>query len=80
MLFSTFLISPALKPVTVRLCLGLVKSGPTGPLSSLIGALVDCLRSRGGVVWGVAVAIVAHNWTVAEKRSTGEARAKSGEG
>lgn len=43
MLFSTFLISPALKPVTVRLCLGLEKPGPTGPLSSEIGALVEGL-------------------------------------
>lgn len=49
MLFSTLLISPALKPVTVRLCLGLVKPGPIGPLSSEIGALVDGLLARGSV-------------------------------
>lgn len=28
---STLLISPAPKPVKVRLCLGLEKPGPTGP-------------------------------------------------
>lgn len=33
------------KPVAVRACLGRVKSGPTGPLSSEIGALVEALRS-----------------------------------
>jgi hypothetical protein len=47
MLFSTFWRSLAPKPVTVRLCLGRLKSaGPTGPLSSEIGALEEGLRSR----------------------------------
>lgn len=54
-----FLISPAVNPVTVRLCLGLVKSGPTGPLSSLIGALVEGLLTR-----SVSVVIDARSWTV----------------
>ena len=42
---STFLISPAPKPVKVRLCLGLEKPGPTGPCRSEMGALVDGRRS-----------------------------------
>ena len=46
MLASTLLISPAPKPVKTRLCLGRENSGPIGPLSSEIGALVDSLRSR----------------------------------
>lgn len=56
MLDSTLLISEGPKPVAVRLCLGLVNSGPTGPLSSLIGALVEGLLSRVvvevAIVWG----------------------------
>jgi hypothetical protein len=44
---STLLISPAPKPVKVRLCLGLEKPGPTGPWSSEIGALVEGRRSLG---------------------------------
>jgi hypothetical protein len=42
---STFLISPAPKPVKVRLCLGLEKPGPTGPCRSEMGALVEGRRS-----------------------------------
>jgi hypothetical protein len=38
-------MSAAPKPVAVRACFGLVKSGPTGPLSSDMGALVEGLRS-----------------------------------
>lgn len=45
MLDSTLLMSAAPKPVAVRACFGLVKSGPTGPLSSDTGALVEGLRS-----------------------------------
>lgn len=50
------LISEGPKPVAVRLCLSLVNSGPTGPLSSEMGALVEGLLSR--VV--VEVAIVSY--------------------
>lgn len=50
MLDSTLLISDGPKPVAVRLCLGLVNSGPTGPLSSEMGALVEGLLSRVVVV------------------------------
>ena len=46
MLDSTLLISEGPKPVAVRLCLGLVNSGPTGPFSSEMGAFVEGLRSR----------------------------------
>lgn len=42
--------------MTVRLCLGLVKSGPTGPLSSEIGALVD------GLLVLATLAIVGGDW------------------
>lgn len=42
---STALISAGPKPVTVLLCLGLVKPGPTGPWISDRGALVEGLRS-----------------------------------
>lgn len=42
-----------------------------GPWRSVIGALVDCLRIRGGGV--VAVAIAAHNWAVVEEQTTKEA-------
>jgi hypothetical protein len=44
---STFLISPAPKPVKVRLCLGLEKPGPTGPCRSEMGALVEGRRCLG---------------------------------
>jgi hypothetical protein len=47
MLDSTALMSPAPKPVAVRLCFGLVKPGPTGPDKVEMGALVEGLRSRG---------------------------------
>jgi hypothetical protein len=47
MLASTLLMSPGPNPVTVLLCFGLVKlAGPTGPLRSASGALVDGRRSR----------------------------------
>ena len=39
-------MSAAPKPVDVRACLGRVKPGPTGPLMSVIGALVESFRSR----------------------------------
>lgn len=39
---STLLISPGPKPVTVRLCLGLlIPSGPMGPFRSEMGAEVE---------------------------------------
>lgn len=38
-------MSAAPNPVAVRACFGRVKSGPTGPLSSDMGALVEGLRS-----------------------------------
>ena len=44
-LASTPLMSPLPNPVNVRLCFGRENSGPTGPWSSEIGALVDGLRS-----------------------------------
>lgn len=47
MLASTLLISPGPKPVAVRLCLGRVKPGPTGPCSWEIGAPMEGFRSRG---------------------------------
>ena len=48
MLASTLLISPAPKPVKVRLCFGRVKPGPTGPcINDEIGAPIEGLRSRG---------------------------------
>lgn len=52
---STLLISPAPKPVKVRLCLGLEKPGPTGPCRSEIGALVEGRRSRGVVVLDIVI-------------------------
>ena len=52
MLASTLLISVAPNPVAVLLCFGLVKSGPTGPLRSEMGALVE------GLLWRVWVAIL----------------------
>lgn len=47
-----------------------------GPWRSVIGALVDCLRTRGGGVWVVAVAIVAHNWTEVEQRNTKKSKSQ----
>jgi hypothetical protein len=41
------LISLGPNPVTVLLCFGRVKAGPTGPCKSASGALVEGLRSRG---------------------------------
>ena len=49
---STLLISPAPKPVKVRLCLGLVKPGPTGPWRSM-GAPVLGRRSLGTVEFDI---------------------------
>jgi hypothetical protein len=49
---STLLISPAPNPVKVRLCLGLVKPGPTGPCRS-IGAPVLGRRSLGAVEFDI---------------------------
>ena len=39
-------MSAAPSPVAVRACFGRVNAGPTGPLSSDIGALVESFRSR----------------------------------
>ncbi len=55
MLDSTALMSPAPKPVAVRLCLGREKPGPTGPVKVEMGAPVEGLRSRGG---GAAAAAI----------------------
>ena len=52
---STLLISPAPKPVKVRLCFGLENPGPTGPCRSEMGVLVEARRSRLGDP-GVAIA------------------------
>lgn len=65
MLASTLLISPGPKPVTVLLCLGRVNCGPTGPLKSDSGALVEGRRSRGCVAFAV-VAILS--MSIATKR------------
>lgn len=46
MLASTFLISAGPKPVKVRLCLGRLNPGPTGPRRSAMGAPTEGLRSR----------------------------------
>lgn len=55
-LASTLLISPGPKPVTVRLCLGLVKfAGPIGPFRSASGALIEGRRSRAGADDAVAI-------------------------
>lgn len=51
-------MSPAPKPVAVRLCFGRVKPGPTGPDRVEMGALVEGLRSRGDVAV-VAAAMVS---------------------
>jgi hypothetical protein len=56
MLDSTALMSPAPKPVAVRMCLGLEKPGPTGPVSVEMGAPIEGLRSRGAAT---AAAIVS---------------------
>ena len=63
MLASTLLISPGPKPVTVLLCFGRVKlAGPTGPLKSAMGALVEGRRSRAG-----AAAVAMLTTSIAEK-------------
>jgi hypothetical protein len=68
MLASTLLMSLGPKPVTVRLCFGrVIRAGPTGPLRSESGALVEGLRSRGA---GETAAIFQQvNWREAQ---TGE--------
>ena len=59
MLASTFLISPGPKPVTVLVCLGRVRlGGPTGPLRSASGELVEGLRSLVGE-GGVAILMIS---------------------
>ena len=77
MLFSTALILPAPKLVTVLLCLGQVKfAGPTRPLRSARGALVEGRRSRGE---GAEVAIL--RMSIAEKGELlSEWRCRTGEG
>jgi hypothetical protein len=56
---STLLISPAPKPVKVRLCFGrAMPAGPTGPWRSEIGALVEGRRSRGTVEFDIAAAFL----------------------
>jgi hypothetical protein len=58
MLASTLLISPAPKPVNVRLCLGRVKPGPTGPcINEETGEPIEGFLSR-GAFWVAAVAIL----------------------
>lgn len=76
MLASTLLMSLGPKPVTVLLCLGRVKlAGPTGPLRSASGALVEGLRSRGE---GLAAILMM---SIAEKRELlRECRCRRGEG
>jgi hypothetical protein len=59
---STLLISPAPKPVNVRLCLGLENPGPTGPCRSDSGALVEGRRSRGAAGFDT-VAMIDRNVT-----------------
>lgn len=59
MLDSTALMSPAPNPVAVRLCLGLVKPGPTGPTKVEMGALVEGLRSRGALSTAAAAMFTA---------------------
>jgi hypothetical protein len=49
MLASTILMSPGPNPVNVRLCLGRLKPGPTGPCRSEIGAPTEGRRSRKAV-------------------------------
>jgi hypothetical protein len=49
-LASTLLISDGPKPVKVRLCLGRLNPGPTGPWRSAMGAPTEGLRSRRGSV------------------------------
>jgi hypothetical protein len=47
MLASTLLMSAAPKPVAVRLCLGRLKPGPTGPTNVEVGAPIESFRSLG---------------------------------
>jgi hypothetical protein len=78
MLASTLLISPGPNPVTVRLCLGRVKCcGPTGPLRSDSGALVEGRLSRGFR----AVSVAIFKMSMAEKRALlRECRCERGDG
>ena len=62
MLDSTALISPAPKPVAVRLCLGRVKPGPTGPCNVEIGALVEGFRSLGAEAVAAAMVRFGQEW------------------
>jgi hypothetical protein len=57
MLASTLLISVGPKPVKVRLCLGRLNPGPTGPWRSAIGAPTEGFRSRRGSVTGTVVPV-----------------------
>lgn len=76
MLFSTALISPGPKPVTVLLCFGRLKDGPTGPFRSASGALVEGRRSRGP---RLSVAIL--RMSIAEKGELlSECRCRTGDG
>ena len=59
MLDSTALMSPGPNPVAVRLCFGLVKPGPTGPVRVEIGAPVESLRSRGDEATAAAAMLSA---------------------
>lgn len=78
MLLSIALISPGPKPVTVLLCLGRVKAGPTGPCRSASGALVEGRRSRGDDD-EAAVAIL--RMSIAEKGELlSECRCRTGDG
>jgi len=78
MLFSTALISPGPKPVTVLLCLGRVKfAGPTGPCRSASGALVEGRRSLGDAEAAVAI----FKMSIAEKGELlSECRCRTGDG
>ena len=67
MLLVTSLTSPGPKPVAVRACLGLLKLGPTGPLSSVIGrAGMESFLSR------VCVAILSQLTAVRWEREAGD--------
>jgi hypothetical protein len=62
MLASTLLISLGPKPVTVLLCFGREKVGPTGPWRSERGALVEGLRSLGeGLAAAILITSIAEN-------------------
>lgn len=79
MLFSTALISPGPKPVTVLLCLGRVKfAGPTGPFRSASGALVEGRRSLGD---DEEAAVAIFRMSIAAKGELlSECRCRTGDG